>query len=31
MRGRTNLQKKAYITLKEGQTLDVVTGEGSDE
>lgn len=31
MRGRTNLKKKAYITLKEGQTLDVVTGEGSDE
>ncbi len=31
MRGRTNLRKKAYITLKEGQTLDVVTGEGSDE
>lgn len=31
MRGRTNLKKKAYITLKEGQALDVVTGEGSDE
>lgn len=26
MRGKTNLRKKAYITLKEGQTIDIVTG-----
>jgi len=31
MRGKTNLKKKAYITLKEGQTIDVVTGEGAEE
>lgn len=29
--GKTNLQKKAYVTLKEGQTIDIVTGEGSEE
>jgi large subunit ribosomal protein L23 len=26
MRGKTNMRKKAYITLKEGQTIDIVTG-----
>jgi len=26
MRGQTALKKKAYITLKEGQTIDIVTG-----
>ena len=31
MRGKTNLMKKAYITLREGQTIDVVTGEGAEE
>lgn len=29
--GRTNLKKKAYITLKEGQTIDIVAGEGGEE
>lgn len=29
--GRTNLKKKAYITLKEGQSIDVVAGEGTEE
>lgn len=29
--GRTNLKKKAYITLKPGQTIDIVSGEGSEE
>ncbi len=29
--GRTNLRKKAYVTLKEGQTIDVVAGEGGSE
>jgi large subunit ribosomal protein L23 len=29
--GRTNLKKKAYITLKAGQTIDIVAGEGSEE
>ncbi len=29
--GRTNLKKKAYVTLKEGQTIDIVAGEGNDE
>lgn len=29
--GRTNLKKKAYITLKEGQTIDVVSGEGGED
>ncbi|OJX56688.1 MAG: 50S ribosomal protein L23 [Candidatus Kapaibacterium thiocyanatum] len=28
--GRTNLRKKAYVTLKEGQTLDIVAGEGGE-
>lgn len=28
--GRTNLQKKAYVTLKEGQTIDIVAGEGGE-
>lgn len=26
MRGKGPLRKKAYITLKEGQTIDIVTG-----
>jgi large subunit ribosomal protein L23 len=26
--GRTNLRKKAYVTLKPGQTIDIVSGEG---
>jgi large subunit ribosomal protein L23 len=26
MRGRTPNRKKAYLTIKEGQTIDVVTG-----
>lgn len=26
MRGRTPLRKKAYITLKKGQTIDIVAG-----
>ncbi len=29
--GRTNLKKKAYVTLKEGQTIDIVSGEGAEE
>lgn len=29
--GRTNLKKKAYVTLKEGQTIDNVSGEGNEE
>ncbi len=29
--GRTNLIKKAYVTLKEGQSIDVVAGEGTEE
>ena len=29
--GRTNLKKKAYVTLKEGQTIDIVSGEGNKE
>ena len=29
--GRTNLVKKAYVTLKEGQTIDIVGGEGASE
>jgi large subunit ribosomal protein L23 len=29
--GRTNLKKKAYVTLKEGQTIDIVSGEGNEE
>ena len=31
MRGKTNLVKKAYVTLREGQTIDVVTGEGTED
>ncbi len=27
MRGKTPLKKKAYITLKEGQSIDIVSGE----
>ncbi len=26
MRGQTPLMKKAYVTLKEGQSIDIVTG-----
>jgi large subunit ribosomal protein L23 len=26
MRGKTALVKKAYVTLKEGQTIDIVSG-----
>ncbi len=29
--GKTNLKKKAYVTLKEGQTIDIVSGEGAEE
>jgi large subunit ribosomal protein L23 len=29
--GRTNLKKKAYVTLKPGQTIDIVSGEGNEE
>lgn len=29
--GRTNLKKKAYVTLKEGQSIDIVAGEGNEE
>ena len=29
--GRTNLKKKAYITLKAGQTIDIVAGEGAED
>ena len=29
MRGKSALRKKAYITLKEGQTLDIVSGEAT--
>lgn len=31
MRGKTALKKKAYITLKEGQTIDIVSGITKDE
>lgn len=31
MVGKTNLRKKAYITLKPGQTIDIVAGEGGNE
>jgi len=31
MRGRTPLKKKAYITLKEGQSIELVSGAGSEE
>lgn len=27
MRGKTALKKKAYITLKKGQTIDIVAGQ----
>jgi large subunit ribosomal protein L23 len=29
--GRTNLRKKAYVTLKQGQTIDIVSGEGAED
>jgi large subunit ribosomal protein L23 len=29
MRGRTALRKKAYITLKEGHSIDIVSGSGA--
>jgi large subunit ribosomal protein L23 len=29
--GRTNLKKKAYITLKEGQSIDIVSGQGNED
>ncbi|MDZ4746458.1 MAG: 50S ribosomal protein L23 [bacterium] len=29
--GRTNLVKKAYVTLKVGQSIDIVGGEGASE
>ncbi len=29
--GRTNLKKKAYVTLKAGQTIDIVSGEGAED
>jgi ribosomal protein L23 len=31
MTGRTNLRKKAYVTLMPGQTIDIVSGEGGTE
>lgn len=31
MRGRTALVKKAYISLKPGQTIDVVSGAAGNE
>ena len=30
MRGRRPLRKKAYITLKKGQTIDIVSGAASE-
>lgn len=30
MTGRTNLKKKAYVTLKKGQSIELVSGVGSD-
>lgn len=29
--GKTNLRKKAYVTLKEGHSIDIVAGEGGTE
>jgi len=29
--GKTNLKKKAYVTLKEGQSIDIVSGEGAED
>lgn len=29
--GKTNLKKKAYVTLKQGQTIDIVSGEGNED
>lgn len=31
MRGHTAPKKKAFVTLKEGQTIDLVSGETSDK
>ncbi|MDQ1265231.1 MAG: large subunit ribosomal protein [Bacteroidota bacterium] len=31
MRGKTSLRKKAYITLKEGHTIDIVSGAAESE
>ena len=31
MTGKTNLRKKAYVTLMPGQTIDIVAGEGGTE
>jgi large subunit ribosomal protein L23 len=30
MKGRTALKKKAYITLKQGQTIELVTGAAGE-
>ncbi|MDX9789481.1 MAG: 50S ribosomal protein L23 [Candidatus Kapaibacterium sp.] len=30
MRGKTALKKKAYVTLKEGQAIEIVSGVGGD-
>ncbi len=30
MRGKTALKKKAYVTLKEGQQIEIVSSVGSD-
>jgi large subunit ribosomal protein L23 len=30
MRGKSALKKKAYVTLKEGQTIEIVSGVGGD-
>jgi len=30
MRGKTASKKKAYVTLKEGQSIDLVSGEASE-
>ncbi len=31
MRGKTAMKKKAFITLKKGQTIDIVGGTGTAE
>ncbi|MDA3843158.1 MAG: 50S ribosomal protein L23 [Candidatus Kapabacteria bacterium] len=31
MRGSSPLRKKAYVTLKEGYTIDIVSGTAGDE
>jgi ribosomal protein L23 len=31
MRGKSALQKRAFVTLKEGQKIDIVSGTGESE